>query len=214
MRTGLRLLLGVVGGVVAVLYPVAVWVGLQNLSARGVGVWLLVLLAPLWVSRLRRMDRATAGSLLPAPLAVLGLVLLTTWLDDPRYVFLLPVCINLSLFVSFGVSLRPSATPIIARFAELMERQALSPAQMRHCRQMTWGWVCFFALNAAVCAALALFASPFVWALYTGGIAYALMGLLFAGEYVLRQYRFRRYGKNPVDRLLRRVFPPPSVGPS
>ena len=46
------------------------------------------------------------------------------------------------------------------------------------------------------------------WAMYNGGIAYALMGMMFVGEYLLRQYRFRKYGGGLHDRLLSRIFPP------
>ena len=34
------------------------------------------------------------------------------------------------------------------------------------------------------------------------------MGAMFAGEYVLRQFRFRKYGEGLHDRLLARLFPP------
>ncbi len=42
-------------------------------------------------------------------------------------------------------------------------------------------------LLAAVAAALALWAPLAWWTLYTGLIAYLLMGLLFAGEWLVRQ---------------------------
>ena len=95
------------------------------------------------------------------------------------------------------------------RFARMQEKDGLSDAQVAHCRQVTWVWVGFFALNASIAAVLASNeAWVSAWATYNGGIAYALMGVLFAGEYVVRQYRFRRYGDGLHDRLLRRIFPP------
>jgi uncharacterized membrane protein len=40
-------------------------------------------------------------------------------------------------------------------------------------------------------SATALWASEAVWSLYTGVIAYVLMGLMFGGEYLVRM-RFKR----------------------
>jgi len=52
-------------------------------------------------------------------------------------------------------------------------------------------WCGFFVLNGAIALGTALWASEAVWSLYTGVISYVLMGLLFAGEYLVR-LRFKR----------------------
>jgi len=92
-----------------------------------------------------------------------------------------------------------------------LEEPTLSEAQVAHCQQATMAWCVFFVVNAAVAAALALLEMTGWWALYTGGIAYGAMGVMFAGEYVVRQYRFRNYGRGPHDRLLALLFPPKAV---
>ncbi len=84
----------------------------------------------------------------------------------------------------------------------------LSAAQVAHCRQVTWVWCGFFVVNAAIAGLLAIAAPLSWWAAYTSGIAYALMGALFTAEYLVRQYRFRRYGTGLHDRLLSRILPP------
>ena len=58
---------------------------------------------------------------------------------------------------------------------------------MRYTRQVTWVWVGYFIVNAGIASALALWAPLSWWTLYTGLIAYLLMGLLFAGEWLIRQ---------------------------
>ena len=133
---------------------------------------------------------------------VVGLGVLT---DDARFVLAMPVLINAVLLVTFAGSLR--GVPMIERFARMQEPE-LSEAQRAHCRQVTWAWIFFFFLNGLCAALLALFASRFWWAAYNGGVAYGLMGAMFAGEYVLRQFRFRKYGEGLHDRLLARLFPP------
>jgi uncharacterized membrane protein len=51
-------------------------------------------------------------------------------------------------------------------------------------------WCAFFVANGAVAAALALSGRRELWAAYTGVVAYLLMGLLFAGEYLVRRRKF------------------------
>jgi uncharacterized membrane protein len=201
-----KVLLGVLTAVLVVLYPVAIWLGLTYLSARTVGLWILAVLVPVTVYRFRRAARADVAAVLRIPLVIGAVVGLGAWLDDPRFVLATPVCINLGLLLTFGASLR--GTPMIERFARMQQPDGLSPAQAAHCRQMTWAWVGFFALNAATAAALAALGDVTAWAAYNGGIAYALMGLMFAAEYLLRKYRFREYGEGLHDRLLARVLPP------
>ena len=46
----------------------------------------------------------------------------------------------------------------------------------------------FFILNGSIAAWSALFASREVWAIYNGGVAYLLMGALFAGEWLFRRH--------------------------
>lgn len=201
-----RVLLGVATAVFAMLYPVAIWVGLSFFSARAVGLWILALLLPAVLFRFRRARRADIRVVLRIPLVIALVVVPGVVLDDPRFVLAMPALINLALLVTFAATLR--GTPMVERFARLQEPEGLSADQVRHCRQVTWAWVGFFALNGVTAAALAAAAPLSWWAAYNGGLAYGLMGAMFAGEYVLRQYRFRRYGASLHDRLLSRIFPP------
>ena len=133
------------------------------------------------------------------------LVGLSAWLDDPRFVLALPILINGALLLQFGLSLR--TTPMVERFARMQDPN-LGPAQVAYCRSVTKVWCVFFVVNACVSAYLALFAEVASWALYTGLIAYMLMGVLGATEYLVRKARFREYGTGLHDRLIARVFPP------
>jgi uncharacterized membrane protein len=51
-------------------------------------------------------------------------------------------------------------------------------------------WCGFFILNGCMAAWTAFAASRETWALYNGLISYLLMGVLFAGEWVFRRWRF------------------------
>jgi hypothetical protein len=65
-------------------------------------------------------------------------------------------------------------------------------------------WCTFFTFNGLVAAALALWATLYWWTLYNGLIAYILMGMLFAAEYIPRKLRFGKLGDHFLDRTLAR----------
>lgn len=199
------LVLGILNAVLTVLYPVAIWLGLTRLGARATSVMVLGLLIPILAFRLRGADRSTFWAVLRVPMAILVLVVLGILTDDARFVLALPVLISAVLLFTFGETLRAGQVPMIERFARMQEKD-LSPEKQAHCRRWTQIWCGFFVVNGAIAALLGGLATPFVWAAYTGGIAYALMGALFAVELVARRRRFRDFGRGPIDRLLKRVL--------
>jgi uncharacterized membrane protein len=103
---------------------------------------------------------------------------------------ILPVLLQLLLMVLFGHTLlKDKGPPVIERIVRLQFPE--SPASLsRYCWQLTLLWTAFFAFNALVCAALAVWGSGFWWALYNGVAIYGLMGVLVIGEYVYRRIHF------------------------
>ncbi len=99
-----------------------------------------------------------------------------------------PVAINAMLLATFALSLL-RGEPLVERFARMRNR-TLSPAQVRYCRAVTIAWCVFFVVNGAIAASLAAFAPLAWWAVFTGGISYGFVGLMFAVEYVVRALRF------------------------
>lgn len=193
----------------AIAYPLAVYLGITRLGARGAGLMLLVVALPMLIVRLRRAQREATrehlGPLLRVPLTILSLALLSAVTDDARVILAFPVLVNAVLLVSFAGSLR--GVPIVERLARLQDPE-LSADKRRHCLQVTKVWCAFFVINGGVALYLALAGPIETWALYNGGIAYALMGSLGAIEYIVRKYRFRDYGAGLHDRLLATLMPP------
>ena len=85
----------------------------------------------------------------------------------------------------FGLSLK-FGPPMIERLARLRE-PVLPDIAIVYTRQVTKVWCLFFMLNGLIAAALTLWAPLSWWTLYNGLIAYGLMGLLFAIEWLIRQ---------------------------
>jgi uncharacterized membrane protein len=122
--------------------------------------------------------------------AVAALVLVTLlWRsNDPVWVLLYPVFMNALMFALFAASLLrpPSAIERLAR----LRHPDLPPEGVLYTRRVTQVWCGFFIANGSVAAWTAFAASKEIWMLYNGLISYLLMGVLFAGEWLFRRWRF------------------------
>ena len=70
------------------------------------------------------------------------------------------------------------------------QEKELDAPKQAWCRMWTWIWCAFFVANGTTAALLAVFADIKWWALYNGLLCYALIGGLFASEWLLRRVRF------------------------
>ena len=76
--------------------------------------------------------------------------------------------------------------PIIERLARLQDAD-LPDYAVGYVRKVTQVWAVFFFCNAMVAASLTLAAPRSWWLLYNGFIAYVLIALMFAFEWLVRQ---------------------------
>jgi uncharacterized membrane protein len=186
-------------------YPFLIFAGLQLLAPREIALGLAGLLV---VRGLLTWRRPTGDELkrlaVPAAL-VAGVLVPTLLLDDAAWLLLVPVAMNLALLVAFARTLW-NGPPLVETFA-LLQVPDLPPDEVRYCRSVTRVWCVFFAINAAVCLGLALFAELGTWVLYTGLVSYVLVGVLYSVEFVVRSWRFGRYEGALVEPLFRRIFP-------
>ena len=201
-----RLFSSILATAMVIAYPAAVYFGRSTLEPRALALVLLLLFLPSLMFRSRGARAAHAKALVPLPICIVALLLLTAMFNDQRFVLWLPVGINLIFLTAFGGSLRKD-TSMVEHFARLTEDD-LSPEKCAYCRRVTLAWSVFFVANASICAWLALSGPLDWWAIYTGSIAYGLMGLMFTVEYIIRKSRFRDYGTTLPDRLLAPIFPP------
>jgi uncharacterized membrane protein len=217
-------LTAIVSTVVVVTYPAALYFGLGRWRPRTLGLILLALLLLGLSSRLTaRVRGLSAGDrrvflerdlwpVLRVPLSVAGLIGLAAALDDSRFLLILPVLVNVLLLVQFAATLRAPVS-LVERFARLQEPE-LPPGGPLYCRRVTAVWCVFFILNGSVAGILALRGPVAWWALYTGAIAYGLMGLLFTLEFIARKAIFRQFGDTLPDRVLAVVLRAPRPQPT
>ncbi len=164
--------------VLSVAYPVVVYLALGHVGPRWIALLLVALaLARAWLTR-EPFWLVAAG--LATLLAAAGFVG-DRWAPLKLY----PALVNLVLFALFASSLLRGPS-VVERLARLRE-PALPAAAVAYTRRVTQVWCAFFVVNGALAIATALWASDAAWALYNGGIAYALMGLLMGIEWLVRR---------------------------
>ncbi|MFP5420564.1 MAG: hypothetical protein ACLGID_03710 [Gammaproteobacteria bacterium] len=166
------------------LYPFAVYYGMEHLSPR----LFALLLGGLWLARALSQWGKPGNRWMTV--VALGFCLLLGLAGEPELLRWYPVLLNGLLLALFGLSLK-FGPPLIERLARLTEPQ-LPEVAVRYTRTVTQVWAGFFLANGLVVVALNIWAPLSWWTLYTGLIAYGLMGLLFAGEWLVRQ-RVRRH---------------------
>lgn len=163
----------------AVAYPFIVYATLEHVSA----AWLALPLALLWLARgLTARATQPGDRLLPAAALVFCLILAVS--NSENWLRWYPVLVNGMMLTIFGMSLR-TGMPVVERLARLRHPD-LPPDGVRYTRNVTRAWCLFFAVNGTIAAALAAWAPWRWWVAYNGCASYVLMGLMAAGEWLMR----------------------------
>ena len=162
---------------------VSLWVSLPPTALVLTGLGLI----GLRMLGLRRMEQANGG-IVAFALAGSALLLPMAWTPELA-ARAYPIAVSLAVAAVFALSLRfpPSIVERIARLSE----PGLPPKGVAYSRRVTAVWVAFLLVNAGISAATVVWGSLAVWTLWNGLLSYVAMGLLFAGEYLVRR-RVRR----------------------
>ncbi|WP_339515923.1 hypothetical protein [Pseudomonas sp. RL_15y_Pfl2_60] len=177
-------LLGLILLLAGLAYPFAVYYGIEHLSPRAFAA----LLGSLWLARLLLGEKRPGNRWMA--LAALLFCTLLGIAGEPALLRWYPVLLSAILLCLFGLSLK-FGPPLVERLARLREPQ-LPDIAVRYTRKVTQVWTVFFLCNGLIATALTLWAPLAWWTLYNGLIAYLLMGLLFAVEWLVRQ-RVRKF---------------------
>lgn len=175
-----RVLQGV-SALLSVSYPFWILWGLSTGRLEEAAVGLLALSALKTAASRRITAEASIGAMLAS---------LAFFFDLKEMLKLYPVVVNAALLALFASSL--FSVPIVEKFARMKEGD-LSSAAAGWCRKVTIAWCVFFIANGSIAAATT-FMSDEVWAAWNGAASYVLMGLMFAGERILREIKIKKGG--------------------
>ena len=169
--------------VVAALYPLAVYAAQGRVEPR-------VLALALGVAAAARFALGKGAFVRGLSLVILALTVVVLLSNATLPLKLYPVAVNASFLVLFAWGLY--APPTVIERMVRVRTPDLPPEAVAYIKKVTGVWCIFFLLNGTTAFVTARYASTAVWTLYNGLIAYGLMGLLFAGEYLVRRRVMRR----------------------
>lgn len=107
--------------------------------------------------------------------------------QSPEFVYFYPVIVNAVLLVVFASSLYSSKS-IVERIARLKDT-SFTDREIPYARKVTIAWVIFFVLNGGIALVTVFLSDKSYWSIYNGAISYVFMGIMFAGELLIR-HRF------------------------
>jgi uncharacterized membrane protein len=170
----------------SLLYPGIVYLSRTLVPA---SAFIVVALA-LIIARLATL-RSAAERFWRMPLAAAAMTIAAlAMLDAPLAVKAYPAAISLAASIVFGATLVHPPS-MIERFASLREPE-LALAARRYCRRVTIVWTVWLIANTIVSAVLAIPGYDAAWAIWTGLVAYLVMGALFVGEIAIRRFLLAR----------------------
>lgn len=131
------------------------------------------------------------------------------------------VAFHVFLAITFGITLRRGARPLIARLAERVHG-SLTPAKERYTRKVTAAWTIYFGAMAALSIGLYLGAPFAVWAAFANLCTPIALALMFVGEHRLRYRLHPEFERTSLQDMIRAYAqagrpeptPPPTGSPS
>jgi uncharacterized membrane protein len=175
----MQLIINGIIGLLTLLYPFVVYFGTQYLEPWKIAGILVILMSI-------RLIASVAVKHWSSPLFLIGILYFSfaIWSDQLFTLRFYPVIANAAVLLLFSWSLY-SPPSLIERIARI-QHPNLPPEGVVYTRRVTQIWCLFFIINGSIALATALWGSFEIWSLYNGFIAYVLMGILFAGEYIVR----------------------------
>ena len=185
--------------IVAVLYPGLIFyfqvIRKAPLRQFSLFVMAFALLAFIAITAQKKGKAKTEGKTKGIPLVwnfllFFGLGALCLIINSELILQLYPLLMNVLLLAAFGSTLFFPPN-MIFRFATLQDKSikgSLNEKRVKaYCRKVTLIWCVFFIFNGSIAAYTIFFGSTLLWSVYNGVISYILIGILFAGEFIVRK---------------------------
>jgi uncharacterized membrane protein len=171
-------------GLLFLLYPFLIYLGLHEFQPRVIACLLLIAAILRLISNRYGEKKEGEMGMSLYWIAAAVLVIIFTFVTDLKLgLYLYPPLVNLIFFTFFLISLfyPPTVIEKIAR----RHRSEMPVKAVVYTRKVTQAWCLFFLINGSM-SVMSIFYSEEWWVLYNGFIAYILIGLMLAGEYFIR----------------------------
>ncbi len=192
----LRIISRVLLWILTVLYPFIIYLALSSNAP------ICALAALGMILLLRILTDGGTGRTDNIILTVLGITVLILFRlrEDPVYLMLYPTLVSYGFLAVFGISLTGEKSAVEKIASLSVKKEEITDDFRQYCRRVTAVWCIFMFLNGTAALCLAFLADREIWMIYTGFISYILMGLMFAGEYLIRIH-VRKGTSNDTEKI-------------
>ena len=186
-------------GLIAILYPLLVFCALVvfNLPNRYLSIGIIVFALAYSVVNYRQNRGKHAAALFISPVILCGIGAVSLFLNSSLVLKLYPALADLAYITVFTTSLfvsPPFAFYFIDIFDKSIKEKLPKAAFERYCFRATLVWCVFFFLDGIIAVCTVFFGTDIIWGIYNSGITYVIMGLIFAGEFILLKMLVKRCG--------------------
>jgi uncharacterized membrane protein len=178
-----QIILNLVIGAVTASYPFLIWFFADYFQPRSMALGLAGLfLLRYWLQKSTEANGKAESWLI---MACALFLLIGALINDAIWLLAYPVFVSLLFFAVFAFSVFHPPT-VVERLARL-DFPDLPAHGVLYTRRVTQIWSGFFLGNAAISLLTVIHGDRWLWSLYNGCISYLLMGLLMAGEMLVRR---------------------------
>lgn len=171
-------------GLIFLLYPFLIYLGLHEFQPRVIACLLLIAAILRLIANKYGENKEVEMGMSLYWIAAAILVTIFTFVTDLKLgLYLYPPLVNLIFFTFFSISLFHPPT-VIERIAR-RHRSEMPVKAIVYTRRVTQTWCLFFLINGGI-SVMSISYSEEWWVLYNGFITYILIGLMLAGEYLIR----------------------------
>jgi acyl-coenzyme A synthetase/AMP-(fatty) acid ligase/uncharacterized membrane protein/3-hydroxymyristoyl/3-hydroxydecanoyl-(acyl carrier protein) dehydratase len=178
--------------IAAALYPALIFYFLviRKIPLRLFSLFVMAFALFAFIAGTSAKSKAKGKSFFWNSLLLFGLGALCLIINSALILKLYPLLMNILFLAAFGGTLffPPS---MIFRFATMQDKTIIGSLNEKrvaaYCRKVTVVWCGFFVFNGSMAAWTIFSGSDALWSVYNGGISYILIGVLFAGEFMVRK---------------------------
>jgi len=198
--TNFRHLLKFFFGLIAILYPLFVFSALVifKLPIRYFSIGIIIFAIAYSFINSRHAKGKNKAALFISPLILCAIGAASFYLDDEIIIKLYPVLADLA-YLTIMITSFFFPPPFAYYFIDIFDKtmKTVIPKQRfdLYCFRASIVWCIYFVIDAIIATiTITVYKdSNLIWGAYNAGITYVIMGIIFAGEYIILKKKLKKY---------------------
>jgi len=185
-------------GLIAILYPLFVFGTLVvfKLPIRYISIGIVVFAIAYSIVNSRHYKGKHTLALFVSPLILCAIGSASLLLDDEIVIKLYPALADLA-FLTIMITSFIFPPPLAFYFIDIFDKtmKTVIPKQKfdLYCFRASYVWCVYFVIDGIIATLTTFYMDSLNWGIYNAGITYVIMGMIFAGEYIILKRKLKKY---------------------